>query len=151
MKKVELELDISGIDISFSGCTFIGIIIFENSIFCISIGDSKSLLCNRIITSQLNTLHKPDHPTEKDRIEACGGVIHPLEIGKDKYSGPNRIWAPGKNSWGPGLALSRALGDKAAKKYGLSSEPEIKNIQLSYDADFIVLGSDGLFDFLKDS
>lgn len=66
-------------------------------------------------------MHKPDHPIERQRIEDCGGIIHPIEIGKDKYSGPNRIWAPGRNSWGPGLALSRAFGDKAARKYGVLS------------------------------
>lgn len=26
-----------------------------------------------------------------------------------------RVWAPGKNSWGPGLALSRAFGDRASR------------------------------------
>jgi serine/threonine protein phosphatase PrpC len=62
LKKVEVELDISGIDVAFSGCTFISIIIFENTIFSISVGDSKIILCNGITTSQLNTLHKPDHP-----------------------------------------------------------------------------------------
>lgn len=100
---------------------------------------------------QLSTLHKPDLPSEKNRIEATGGVIHPLEIGKDKYSGPNRIWAPGKNSWGPGLALSRAFGDKAARKYGVISEPDIKNIRLTEAADFLVMGSDGLYDYMKDN
>jgi serine/threonine protein phosphatase PrpC len=49
------------------------------------------------------------------------------------------------------LALSRAFGDKAARKYGLISEPEIKNIRLTYEIDFIILGSDGLYDFMKDS
>ena len=80
-------------------------------------------MCHGITTSELCTLHKPDHPVERARIENSGGCIHPFEIGKDRYSGPNRIYAPGKNSWGPGLALSRAFGDKAARKYGLISEP----------------------------
>ena len=44
-----------------------------------------------------------------------------MEVGKDKFVGPLRIWAPGKNSYGPGLALSRAFGDKAAKKLGVIS------------------------------
>ena len=61
------------------------------------------------------------------------------------------MWAPGKSSWGPGLALSRAFGDKAARKYGLISEPDIKNVRLTYEADFIVVGSDGLFDVMKDT
>ena len=104
-----------------------------------------------ITTSELNVLHKPDNPGERARIENSGGSIHPIEIGKDKYAGPNRIWAPGKNSWGPGLALSRAFGDKAARKYGLISEPEIKNIRLTYEIDFLLMGSDGLFDYMKDN
>lgn len=74
-----------------------------------------------------------------------------MEIGKDKFTGPNRIWAPGRCSWGPGLALSRAFGDKAARKFGVISEPEIRALSLTYEDDFIILGSDGLFDCLKPS
>lgn len=121
MKKTEIELDLSGIDIAFSGSTFICIVIYENSIFCISIGDSRAILSQGLAIKQLGVIHKPDLKAEKDRIERCGGVIHPLEVGKDKYAGPNRIWAPGKTSWGPGLALSRAFGDKASRKYGVIS------------------------------
>ena len=89
--------------------------------FTISVGDSKAIMGHGITTTELSVMHKPDHPNERLRIEGAGGDIHPIEIGKDRYSGPNRIWAPGKNSWGPGLALSRAFGDKAARKYGLIS------------------------------
>lgn len=73
-----MELDISGIDISYSGCTFLGIIVYEKIIYSVSVGDSKTILCNRITVSQLGTLHKPDHPNEKARIEASGAIIHPL-------------------------------------------------------------------------
>jgi protein phosphatase 2C len=151
LKKVELELDLFGIDIAFSGCTLIGVVICENTIFAINVGDSRAILCRGLSTSDLSTPHKPDLLTERQRIEACGGVIHPLEIGKDKFSGPNRIWAPGRSSWGPGLALSRAFGDKAARKFGVISEPEIRSVSLTYEDDFLVLGSDGLFDVMKDS
>lgn len=30
------------------------------------------------------------------------------------------------------------------------SEPEIKTLNICYEHDFIILGSDGLFDFVKD-
>jgi serine/threonine protein phosphatase PrpC len=49
------------------------------------------------------------------------------------------------------LALSRAFGDKAARKFGVISEPDIKTFNLSYEDDFLVIGSDGLFDVMKDS
>lgn len=48
------------------------------------------------------------------------------------------------------MALSRAFGDKAARKYGVISEPEVKTFNLCYEDDYIILGSDGLFDFVKD-
>ena len=74
-----------------------------------------------------------------------------MEIGRDKFVGPNRIWAPGRSSWGPGLALSRAFGDLASRKYGVTSDPETKIFHLSSEDDFIILGSDGLFDHVKDN
>jgi hypothetical protein len=46
-----------------------------------------------------------------------------MEASKGKFVGPLRIWAPGKNSWGPGIPLTRSFGDKAARRYGLISEP----------------------------
>ena len=60
-----------------------------------------------------------------------------------------RIWTPGRNSWGPGLAVSRAFGDKAAKKLGLICEPEIIELDIPSCSEFMVLGSDGLFDQLS--
>ncbi len=74
-----------------------------------------------------------------------------MEIGREKFAGPNRIWAPGRSSWGPGLALSRAFGDFASRKYGVISESETKIFHLNPDDDFVILGSDGLFDHVKDN
>jgi serine/threonine protein phosphatase PrpC len=39
----------------------------------------------------------------------------------------------------------------ASRKYGVTSEPETKIFHLSSEDDFIILGSDGLFDYVKDS
>jgi integrin-linked kinase-associated serine/threonine phosphatase 2C len=36
--------------------------------------------------------------------------------------GPYRVW---QDDEGPGIAMTRSLGDLAAKKIGLISEPEI--------------------------
>ena len=56
-----MELDISGIDIAFSGCTFLSAIISDNNVYSINIGDSKAILCQGITTFSLCTLHKPDN------------------------------------------------------------------------------------------
>ena len=151
VKKLEIELEMSGIDIAYSGCTFICLILHNNLLYTVNIGDSKAIVTQGLAARPLSVLHKPDHPTERKRIEQCGGVIRPIELGKDRFIGPNRIWAPGKNSWGPGLALSRAFGDTSAQKFGVVPEAEVKTHQITYEDDFIVVGSDGLFDYMKDS
>jgi len=41
---------------------------------------------------------------------------------KKQPVGPYRIW---EDEEGPGIAMSRSLGDFAAKRVGLISEPEV--------------------------
>lgn len=68
---------------------------------------------------------------------------------KEKFVlGPHRIY-PGK------LSVSRSFGDVHIKhpKYGgifnlLIAEPEIREIAISNDADFILMGCDGIFDHM---
>jgi serine/threonine protein phosphatase PrpC len=43
-------MDNSGIDIAFSGCTFISVIIIDSNVYCINVGDSKAILCQGIST-----------------------------------------------------------------------------------------------------
>ena len=59
----------------------------------------------------------------------------------DREIGPFRVW---ENEEGPGLAMTRTLGDFAAKKIGLSSVPEIQHLDLTIHDEFIVIGSDGV-------
>ena len=75
-----------------------------------------------------------------------GGKIEQILI-KDKPVGPFRIWV---DEEGPGNAISRTLGDFEARKVGLISDPEISAIEICPPQDeFIVIGSDGLFDFMN--
>ena len=59
------------------------------------------------------------------------------------------MWA---DEEGPGIAMTRTLGDLQAKKIGLISEPEIQHLELQrtekiHDK-FIVIGSDGVWDVM---
>ena len=72
------------------------------------------------------------------------------EYVKGIFSGPIRVWAPGKKPWGPGLALSRAFGDRSSRNYGIISKPEIKIVNVNEEQKFFVMGSDGLFDKIED-
>jgi serine/threonine protein phosphatase PrpC len=49
----------------------------------------------------------------------------------------------------PGLAMSRSIGDHVAAMAGVSSQAEIKKHELDETDKVIVLGSDGLFEFLS--
>ncbi len=44
---------------------------------------------------------------------------------KGQFVGPYRVW---EDEEGPGIAMSRSLGDFAAKRVGLISEPEVQNL-----------------------
>jgi serine/threonine protein phosphatase PrpC len=45
--------------------------------------------------------------------------------------------------------MSRSLGDKIAHSVGVSSLPEVKSTFLGVDDKFIVIGSDGVWEFLS--
>ena len=46
--------------------------------------------------------------------------------------------------------MSRSLGDTIAHTAGVSSDPEVIRADLNSESKFIVIGSDGLFEFLTD-
>jgi len=48
----------------------------------------------------------------------------------------------------PGLAMSRSLGDTIAHSVGVISDPEVKSFTIGIEDKFIVIGSDGVFEFL---
>ena len=61
---------------------------------------------------------------------------------------PPRVWSPGK-SW-PGCAFTRSIGDSLAEEIGVCSEPEIMTKELTANDEFLVIASDGLFEFMTD-
>ena len=49
----------------------------------------------------------------------------------------------------PGLAMSRSIGDYISHSVGVSAEPEIKRFTLQPRHKFIVIASDGVWEFLS--
>jgi serine/threonine protein phosphatase PrpC len=45
--------------------------------------------------------------------------------------------------------MSRSIGDWVAESVGVISDPEILEYSITSDDRFIVMGSDGIFDFIK--
>lgn len=98
-------------------------------------GDSRAVLGKRGRAVELSKDHKPNCTSERLRIEKLGGVIY------DGYLNGQ-------------LSVARALGDwhiKGAKgsKSPLSSEPELEEIILTEEDEFLIMGCDGLWDVMS--
>lgn len=121
---------------------------FNNKIFVANCGDSRSIISQNLggQISQLSIDHKPTVPAERMRIENSGGKIIPIQdSGRTIY----RI-RPG------GLNVTRTFGDydiKSPSKGGILnliiSFPDIIEIDIKNDMDFILIGCDGIFDKLS--
>eukprot|EP00798_Chlamydomonas_sp_ICE-L_P004753 gene4753-34503_t len=59
---------------------------------------------------------------------------------------PPRLWAP--NATYPGTAFTRSIGDSAAERIGVFAEPEVVSKQLTSNHPFLVIASDGVWEFL---
>mmetsp|Transcript_90826 Transcript_90826/g.161681 ORF Transcript_90826/g.161681 Transcript_90826/m.161681 type:complete len:552 (+) Transcript_90826:52-1707(+) len=109
-----------------------------------NIGDSRVLLGHadgKIFDGPgtdkgLTTDHKPDHPSERERIERTGGKVESV-MGVSRVNGD--------------LAVSRAFGDSQHKITGgpdpsdhpVSAEPELQEFECG-STDFIMLVCDGI-------
>lgn len=147
-KSTEKKLKKSGIDYSNSGTCCVMVYIKDNGCTIANLGDSRAVLCRWIrdkMAIELSTDHKPTNKEEKARILKKKGRVERKIVGGQPV-GPMRVWIDDE---GPGIAMTRTLGDFQAKTIGLISEPEIKHIELKPGDRFIVIGSDGLWDVMS--
>jgi serine/threonine protein phosphatase PrpC len=104
----------------------------HNYINIFNVGDSRCIICRDNIAIPLTKDHKPMWPDERRRIEKLNGSIY--------FDGHDyRI---------KDLSVSRAFGDTDAEPY-LTSMPDIFKYRLEKNDKFIILGCDGLYDYLE--
>ena len=156
-KNVDKQLPKQEFNGNFSGSTCVIVFQIGENLITANVGDSRAILIysdnpkdktlknTKII--ELSIDQKPDLPLEKARIYKMGGIVDQMLDGKGKRNGPFRVWAGRQNY--PGLAMSRCLGDLKGKKYGLISEPEIIEYKLNNKTKYMVICSDGVWEFLK--
>ena len=84
---------------------------------------------------------------EKARILKSNGRIEPYKNENNFYIGPERVWL--KDEDVPGLAMSRSFGDDIAHTIGVICEPEIIEIDFNEEDKFIILASDGIWEFMS--
>ncbi|KAJ9531384.1 hypothetical protein QJQ45_006900 [Haematococcus lacustris] len=117
-------------------------------------GDCRAVLCRGGRALRLTTDHTPDLPRERQRIEACNGMVYQVQGRAGKVRGVWRLVRPIAMGRGAKLcAVSRGLGDLDFKEPVplISAQPEVTHVTLRPSVDeFVVYGSDGLWAVLED-
>jgi serine/threonine protein phosphatase PrpC len=131
-QKTHQDIVESSIDTNYSGSTVCSIFLFGKSLFCANVGDSRAVLGikdkEKWRATALSKDHKPDDQEEKKRILAHNGRVESYKSNgfinldeDDEDIGPPRVWL--KDEDAPGLAMSRSIGDKVARRAGVISDP----------------------------
>jgi len=122
------------------GTTAASLFIRNGVLYAANSGDSRIICVQNGVKFNLTSDHRPTVPAELNRIRRSGCSVS-----------FNRV--------GSVLAVSRALGDYEFKDADLPAEemavtpvPEVRSLQLTHPGnfDFILLATDGLFDYLSE-
>ena len=138
----------------YSGSTCISILLKKNDIstvYVANVGDSRAIIVkennNNIWTfEQLSRDHKPTEEDEYKRIIEADGEIEAIEDDNGNWTGPLRVWE--KGSEGPGLAMTRSLGDKVGTKIGVICTPEVSKYLIKDEDRAFIIASDGLWEYM---
>ncbi|KAF0696353.1 hypothetical protein As57867_012864, partial [Aphanomyces stellatus] len=160
-------------DDSMSGTTAISVLFHGNEIHVSNVGDSRAIIAQEIasadgkppqlVAKALSIDQTPFRKDERERVKKTGARImtvdqlegyEPLHenwgltLGDeiDESGDPPRIWHPHGDY--PGTAFTRSIGDHVSEELGVFAEPEIVTKTLSPHDKFIVIASDGVFEFL---
>ena len=136
----------------FSGSTCVSVIFTPERLIVPNIGDSRAVLGRYDKTTgkykaiELSRDHKPTEKDEAKRIYDNDGRIQPFtEDGE--FVGPQRVWI--KEEEVPGLAMTRSFGDRVAATVGVMSEPEIKEFNFEEEDKYMIIASDGIWEFIS--
>lgn len=162
--KVNNQLHKSSIDDSNSGTTALTVLIKGNKLLIANIGDCRCVIVStidgKVRARALTNDQTPHRKDERERIKKAGGLV----MTSEQYDGdepmheqwvngdsPPRIWSPEREKGKfPGCAFTRSIGDKNGEDVGVSAEAEFSEYSLSDGDETIIIGSDGIFEFISD-
>ncbi|KAJ1419877.1 phosphatase 2C-like domain-containing protein [Ochromonadaceae sp. CCMP2298] len=154
---------------ALSGTTSISVLIKDRTLFVSNVGDSRAIIIStaadgRLVARALSSDQTPYREDERARCKKTGArvlsydqieglePIHEnwgnLTLGEeiDEGGDPPRIWSPMGDY--PGSAFTRSFGDRVAEECGVFAEPEISQSTLTPNDKFLIIASDGVFEFL---
>ncbi|XP_024980466.1 probable protein phosphatase 2C 27 isoform X1 [Cynara cardunculus var. scolymus] len=121
-----------------SGTTALTAMIFGRSLLVANAGDCRAVLSRNGLAFEMSKDHRPCCHKERVRVESLGGFV------EDGYLNGQ-------------LGVTRAIGNwhiKGLKESGeqvgpLSAEPELKLVTLTKEDEFLIIGSDGIWDVFR--
>lgn len=136
----------------YAGTTACVALLSDSKLTLANAGDSRAVLAQRTKNGEVTTCtaldltqdQNPDSPAEQARIESMGGFV----------SGPpgpglsSRVWLDSDLTQ-IGLAMARSIGDHAIAEVGVIAEPVVTSRTLEPQDDFMILASDGVWEFLS--
>ncbi|KAM7495770.1 hypothetical protein LguiA_020184 [Lonicera macranthoides] len=120
---------------SSSGTTALTALVLGRLLMVANAGDCRAVLCRKGEAIDMSKDHRPTYALERRRVEELGGFID------DGYL--NGV-----------LSVTRALGDWDMKlpRGGASpliAEPEFRQIDLTEEDEFLIIGCDGIWDVMS--
>lgn len=125
---------LSGQTADDSGCTALAVMTLPTHVLAANAGDCVCVLWRGDELVQLTNEHTCDLPAERARIEAAGTSISKTSDGKLRVGGV--------------IQVTRCIGDRPLRRLGLTSEPEMTQIEITPEDKALVLASDGLWDVM---
>jgi len=136
---------------------------YSDKLWIAHVGDSRAVLCRNGAVRALTKDHNPIDPVEMERIKHLGGTVIPQYSSQpwplltgyslDDRNIPVKVIDHVQHEVQyittaiMSLAVSRALGDHELSNL-VNHEPDVTSIVLDGTEEFLVLGSDGLFDVM---
>ncbi|XVF62386.1 hypothetical protein PTKIN_Ptkin09bG0003600 [Pterospermum kingtungense] len=120
---------------SSCGTTLLTALVLGRHLLVANAGDCRAVLCRKGVAVEMSQDHRPCFLPERKRVEELGGYID------DGYL----------NGY---LAVTRALGDWHLKfplgsASPLIAEPDVRQIALTEDDEFLIIGCDGIWDVMS--
>ncbi|TYJ45546.1 hypothetical protein E1A91_A02G064400v1 [Gossypium mustelinum] len=120
---------------SSCGTTVLTALVLGRHLLVANAGDCRAVLCRKGTAVEMSHDHRPSYLPERKRVEELGGFID------DGYL----------NGY---LSVTRALGDWDMKfplgsASPLIAEPDVRQIVLSEDDEFLIIGCDGIWDVMS--
>ncbi|XP_031503214.1 probable protein phosphatase 2C 74 [Nymphaea colorata] len=113
-----------------SGACAATVLVENGNLHAANVGDCRVVLSRNGVAIPLTSDHRAERADERRRVENLGGYVDCI----------NGVWRVQGS-----LAVSRAIGDVHMKEW-VTCEPEINEITLSSDCEFLIMASDGLWD-----